>query len=85
MIEETFEEYVKKTFKPCPFCGEIPKVGVVEFDHGYISKLGLSCCMNFEIESDDIISYMNGKCGEVEMYRMIGLSPIDKWNRRTTE
>lgn len=83
MIEETFEEYVKKTFKPCPFCGEIPKVGVVEFDHGYISKLELLCCMDFEIESDDIIGVMNRNCEET--YHMIGLSPIDKWNRRAKQ
>lgn len=81
MIKEmTFDEYVKETFKPCPFCGAIPKVGVMEWEHGFVCRLTLSCCMEFEIECDDVIQVQTFNCEDE--YHLIGLSPIDKWNRR---
>ena len=84
MTEEmAFDEWIKKIFKPCPFCGSIPNVISMECEQGFISRLTLSCCMKFEVECDEVIAHTNYK-GEEE-YLMIGLNPIGKWNRRTNE
>lgn len=85
MTEEmTFDEWFKKTFKPCPFCGNIPKITTASWEYGFLTELTLSCCMEFNIKPDSEIVHFCGICGE-RLHRLTGLDPIEKWNRRAKE
>ena len=69
--------------KPCPFCGRIPDKILMEFEHNHMSRLVLSCCMEFDIEHDGIIRLDH--VGNDHTYHQVGLNPIEKWNRRASD
>jgi len=69
-IKTTLEELIEKSIKPCPFCGNRPKIKCLSWDMYGLSMLEMECCMDFIVESDRLL---NGT---------IGMNAIDKWNRR---
>lgn len=68
--------------KPCPFCGEIPRVLMVEQDIFGERRLVLECCMKHEITegAPATITSLSGAEASIR----IDMSPEEKWNRRTS-
>lgn len=67
--------------KPCPFCGEIPRVRMIEQERFGGKRLVLECCMTHEITQaapETIISW-----GGEKEYIETDITPEEKWNRRT--
>lgn len=80
-MKTTLDEFIEKSIKPCPFCGNRPKIKYLSWDMGGISTLEMECCMDFIVESDRILrieTIENQSCGT------IGMNAIEKWNRRAT-
>ena len=76
----TLEEYIKKTFKPCPFCGNTPTITQMSMDSEIgIDELVIECCMKFRIKADDAIRVETLK---ETKHMQIGLTAVEKWNRR---
>lgn len=70
---------MKLELKPCPFCGkEIDQYSVEVNTYG-IKRLQISCCMNFDITSDEVLETFFGN--EV----IAGFDAEEKWNRRVGE
>lgn len=69
--------------KPCPFCGEIPRVRMLEQERIGEKRLVLKCCMTHKITQDapETITSWDG----TTEYIRIGRSPEEKWNRREGE
>lgn len=68
--------------KPCPFCGGMPRVRMLEQERFGGKRLVLECCMTHEItqgEPEKIFSWN----GATEYYRT-DMTPEEKWNRRTS-
>ena len=77
----TLEEYIKKTFKPCPFCGNTPTITQMSMDSEIgIDELVIECCMEFRIKADDAIRVETFTEGT--KYMQLGLTAVEKWNRR---
>lgn len=68
--------------KPCPFCGEIPRVRMFEQERFGGKRLVLECCMTHEITQDDPVTIISW-CEEKECIRT-DMTPEEKWNRRTS-
>lgn len=66
--------------KPCPFCGKIPRVAMLEQDRFGERRLVLECCMTHEITQDAPETILSWN-GATECLR-IDMSPEEKWNRR---
>lgn len=69
--------------KPCPFCGKIPRVVMLEQDRFGERRLVLECCMTHEITQaapETILSWG----GEEERIETV-ITPEEKWNRREGE
>lgn len=67
--------------KPCPFCGNTPIVRCITAGRAGLETLELECCMKFYIESDDVIRM--GSFSEGIAYKQVGMTALDKWNRRS--
>lgn len=76
----TLEECIKKTFKPCPFCGNTPTITQMSVNSEIgIDELEIECCMEFRIRSDDAIRV---RTFEGTKHMQLGLNAVEKWNRR---
>ena len=65
--------------KPCPFCGQKIERYSIEADSYGISRLQINCCMDFNIMSDDVVTSFGGE------WARVGLTALEKWNRRVEE
>lgn len=70
-----------KDLKPCPFCGNTPIIRSITLGDAGLESLELKCCMDFYIESDDVIRI--GSFSEGIAYKQVGMTALDKWNRRS--
>ena len=64
--------------KPCPFCGKEIKRCSIGTANGYVYELKISCCMEFDITSDELLF------ADSEPFK-VGLDAIEKWNRRASD
>lgn len=65
--------------KPCPFCGKEIKEYSVTSECGIIKELSIECCMKVDIESDPMLTSLDGE------RVLIGSDALQKWNRRAED
>lgn len=79
--KEAAEYYRRKEIelKNCPFCGKKIKRYSIGTANGYVYELKISCCMEFDITSDEPMF------ADARRPYMVGLDAVEKWNRRAGE
>lgn len=83
MTKVTLDEFIEKSIKPCPFCGNRPRISCMSMDLTGVATLEMECCMRFYIDSDDLVRI--DTFAEGTQYKQIGMNAIEKWNRRANE
>lgn len=71
---------VKIELKPCPFCGKEISAYSLDCNQYGVERLVINCCMEFDIESDDVMSSSDGSAAV-----RVGKDAVEKWNRRAGE
>jgi len=91
MTKKEAEKIIKakiKELKPCPFCGEIPKIEYrVENKHSEHGSLGhfakrKGCCKATGIGQVELFFCNNNEPADYELWKWMTCDLIDTWNKR---
>lgn len=75
-------KFIKLNLESCPFCGKEIEYYSIETNKYGVTKLKIKCCMDFSIESDEVLIAFS-HLGETAV--KIGKDAIEKWNTRVGE